>query len=148
MYDPRPFLNVFRYLVSVVQYCSQIVRASLQVHKQAPVDENLRSCHVLGEVTRKEHYGSRDIVRRYNDRVSKLPRVAREQRERARDIPPSRPNAVLLIMPSRFAVSARSSLLISVAIVPGRTAFARMLYLPSATAQLCIRDRMPAFVGV
>lgn len=75
-------------------------------------------------------------------------RMLLESRERARDVPPSRPNAVLLIMPSRFAVSARSSLLMSVAIVPGRTAFARMLYLPSATAQLCIRDNMPAFVGV
>ena len=83
MYGARPILNVFRYLVSVVQYCSQIVRASLQVHEQAPVDEHLRSCHVLGKVTRKEHYGSRDVVRRYEGRVSILSRIVQEHKARA-----------------------------------------------------------------
>lgn len=65
-----------------------------------------------------------------------------------KDSPPSLPKHVRLIIASRFAVSERSSLLISVAIVPGSTAFARMLYFPNATAQLCMRDNMPAFVGV
>ena len=64
------------------------------------------------------------------------------------DLRPRRPRHVRLIMPSRFASSDRSSLLISVAIVPGRIAFARILYLPRATAQLCMSDKMPAFVGV
>ena len=61
---------------------------------------------------------------------------------------PSLPRQVRLIMPSRFASSERSSLLMSVAIVPGRRALARMLYFPRATAQLCMRDRIAAFVGV
>lgn len=56
--------------------------------------------------------------------------------------------AVRLIMYSRFVRSDKSSLLISVSIVPGRMALARMPHLPSATAQLCISDKIPALVGV
>jgi hypothetical protein len=65
-----------------------------------------------------------------------------------RDLPPKRPSAVRETMPAYFAASARSARLMSVAIVPGRSAFARIPYRPSATAQLCMSERMPAFVGV
>lgn len=52
------------------------------------------------------------------------------------------------IVDSRFTSLAKSSLFISVAIVPGKIAFVRMLYGPSAIAQLCISESRPAFVGV
>lgn len=64
------------------------------------------------------------------------------------DAPPNRPRQVRFTIPSRFVTLAKSSLLMSVAIVPGRIALARMLYCPSATAELCIKDNIPALVGV
>lgn len=57
---------------------------------------------------------------------------------------PSLPKQVREIIPSLLVASERSSLLMSVAIVPGRTAFARIPYFPNATAQLCIKERIPA----
>lgn len=53
---------------------------------------------------------------------------------------PSLPKGIRADMYCRFSAFARSSWLMGVSMVPGRTELQRMLCLPSATAQLSIRD--------
>lgn len=115
----------------------------LKVDEESAVDEEGGACDVPRQVARKKHDGTRHILRSYT-RITCL----KNKMVYCEGLLPRRPNTVRFTVYSRFVSSDRSSLFISVAIVPGSTALHRMLYLPRAIAQLCMRDNKAAFVGV
>lgn len=115
----------------------------LEVNEEASVDKQRGTSNIFCHIASEEDNGTGDIVGLCIGCYQFVHLVIRSARLR-----PRRPRHVLFSIPTRFSTFDRSSLLMSVRIVPGRTALARMLYCPRATAVLCMSERMPAFVGV
>lgn len=124
---------------------SRFTKLLLQINKQPPINKQLRTSlsTVVSKSTPTLH-PSKAILTTYS--LKSLPKkIAGPAKSFGSPVLPSG------ILPSVYFLltsSLKSSSFNCVLIVPGSSALHRIPYLPNAHAQLCIKLKTPAFVGV